>query len=86
MSNIGEDALKLKAAIELGSEYTYTIKNGGHGRTLVVDAETKANASIARKKIPSTWEGLFVLVVYTTDPEAIKEDVQSVLILSSSLE
>ena len=74
MSSIGEDALKLKAAIELGAEYTYTIKNGGHGRTLVVDAETKEQASTARKKIPSTWEGLFVLVVYTTDPDIVAAD------------
>jgi predicted sugar kinase len=61
---IAVDSLKLRAAIEFG-DYLYTIKNGGHGPTLVVDAGTKEEASIARKKIPGNWEGLFVLVVYS---------------------
>jgi len=74
LSTAGDDALRLKAAIEFGADYIYTIKNGGHGRTLVVDADTKELASIARKKIPSTWEGLFVLVVYTTTPRDREED------------
>lgn len=65
MSNQDEDPLKLKAAIEFGSEYMYTIKNGGHGRTLVVDAFTQERAHEARKKIPSNWKGLYVMVVYT---------------------
>jgi predicted sugar kinase len=58
------DSIKLKAAIEFG-DYVYTVKNGGHGPTLVVDAGTKEKAAIARKKIPGNWEGLFVLVVYS---------------------
>lgn len=68
MSRITEDSLKLKAAIEFGSEYTYEIKNGGHGPTLVIEASSKASASIARKKAPSKWEDLYVLVVYSTAP------------------
>jgi hypothetical protein len=68
------DSLKLKAAIEFGSEYTYTIKNGGHGATLVVDATIKERASAARKKIPSRWEGLYVLVIYCTAPPE-EEDI-----------
>tara|TARA_R110002074_G_scaffold339413_2_gene509902 strand:- start:642 stop:890 length:249 start_codon:yes stop_codon:yes gene_type:complete len=70
-----DDSLKLKAAIEFGSEYTYALKNGGLGRTLVVDAETKTAAGIARKKIPSMWEGLYVLVIYSSDPEVVKEEI-----------
>jgi len=69
VTHLKEDTLKLKAAIELGSEYLYTIKNGGLGRTLVVDAGTPDNARIARKKIPSTWEGLYVLVIYSQAEE-----------------
>ena len=66
MSNQDDGSLKLKAAIEFGSEYMYTIKNGGHGRTLVVDAFTWDRAQEVRKKIPTNWEGLYVIVVYTT--------------------
>ena len=65
MSKLSENALRLKATIEFGSEYTYSIKNGGLGRTLVVDAETRSEAAIARKKIPSNWEGLYILVIYS---------------------
>jgi hypothetical protein len=58
------DSIKLKAAIEFG-DYIYTVKNGGHGPTLVVDAGDRETASLVRKKIPTYWEGLFVLVVYS---------------------
>lgn len=65
-SRLVEDSLKLKAAIEFGSEYMYTIKNGGLGPTLYVAASGKQDASIARKKIPGEWEGLYVVVTYCT--------------------
>jgi hypothetical protein len=64
VGEIGEDVLKLKAAVEFGSQYFYTIKNGGLGPTLVVDAGTKKEANIARAKIPLKWEGLYVIVIY----------------------
>ena len=67
MGAAADDALRLKAAIEFGSDYTYTVKNGGLGLTLVVDAETKEKASVARKKIPGTFEGAYVLVIYCTE-------------------
>tara|TARA_R110002020_G_scaffold76558_1_gene193891 strand:+ start:2363 stop:2605 length:243 start_codon:yes stop_codon:yes gene_type:complete len=66
VSRIAEDSLKLQAAIEFGSEYTYEIKNGGHGPTLVIEASSKTSAAIARKKAPSRWEDFYVLVVYST--------------------
>ena len=69
MTNIARDSLKLKAAIEFGSEYTYTIKNGGLGPTLLVKAPSKKMAGIIRKKIPGTWEGLYVMVIYINNPD-----------------
>ena len=78
MSNnrlLAHDSLKLKAAIEFGSDYTYTIRNGGLGLTLVVDAETKERASEARKKIPTDWEGLYTIVVYTTTEVDLLSDL-----------
>ena len=63
------DSLKLKAAVEFGSDYIYTVKEGGLGPTLVVDATTRQRAHIAREKIPTDWEGLYVIVVYNSTEE-----------------
>lgn len=68
MKRLDIDSLKLKAAVEFGADYTYIIKNGGLGPTLYVDATTKTKARIARTKIPGNWEGLYVIVLYSTDP------------------
>ena len=59
-----EDELILKAALEFGADYTYSIKTGGHGRTLVANAYTKFIASALREKMPTHWEGLYTLVIY----------------------
>jgi len=64
MNDFTLDSLKLKAAIEFGSEYTYEIRNGGLGPTLYIDAETRVKAREARKKIPGSWESLYVIVIY----------------------
>jgi hypothetical protein len=69
MYQLEEDALRLKAAIEFGSDYVYTIKNGGHGPTLGIHAENKTLASVIRQKLPTYWEGLYTLVTYYTDGE-----------------
>jgi len=74
VSILKEDVLKLKAAVEFGSEYIYTIKNGGLGLTLVVEAETREDARSARKKIPGNWEGLYVIVIYSTSIEEVEWD------------
>ena len=68
-SRLNDDSLKLKAAIEFGSEYDYTIRNGGHGPTLVVDTPNKTIARVARTNIPTQWEGLYVIITYCTAPE-----------------
>ena len=59
------DVLTLKAAIEFGSDCDYTIKNGGLGPTLVIDARIKEKAQEMRKKIPVEWEGLYTIVIYS---------------------
>jgi len=56
----------LKASNDLGPFYKYTIKNSGLGPALIVDASTKEKASIARKAIQSTYEGLRTIVIYNT--------------------
>lgn len=67
MNDLVRNTLRLKAAVEFGSEYTYTIVNGGLGPTLRVNAETREKATIIRKLLPTEWEGLYTLVIYYTD-------------------
>jgi len=69
VSKIATDSLRLKAAIEFGSEYMYTIRNGGHGPTLYIHAENKESANKIRLKAPDSWEDLFVIVTYNTGVE-----------------
>jgi hypothetical protein len=64
-----EDSLRLKAAIEFGSEYIYTIKNGGLGPTLYVRASSRKDARAARLKLPGEWEGLYIIVIYCSIPD-----------------
>ena len=66
-NKLNRDSLKLNAAIEFGSENLYTIREGGLGPTLVVDAETRARARRLRQKVPTEWEGLYTIVVYCTE-------------------
>ena len=67
------DVLKLKAAIEFGSEFDYTIKQGGLGPTLPISccelSSSRETAAVVRKKVPSRWEGLYVIVTYSTADE-----------------
>jgi len=68
-----DDVLLLKAAIEFGSECLYNIKDGGLGRTLVIDAGNSARARETRSKIPTFWEGLYTLVIYNAAAETEEE-------------
>jgi hypothetical protein len=76
MNDLDKKALLLKAKIEFGPENDYVIKNGGLGRTLVINTgEGREKASIVRKKAPTDWEGLYVMVVYcSTDEKTEKEN------------
>jgi len=69
MNDLKRKSLLLRAKIEFGNEHEYIIKNGGLGMTLVVNAHTHEKASIARKKIPTNWEELYVMVIYHSSVE-----------------
>ena len=74
MRKFDEDSLRLKAAVEFGGDYTYTIKNGGLGKTLIIHADTRELARVVRKKASSSWEGLYVLVTYDqSEDEALEK-------------
>ena len=69
MATYDDDSLKLKAAVEFGSDYIYDVRNGTMGRTLYVEAGTKERAQCIRKKIQSPWEGVYVVVLYYSTTE-----------------
>jgi predicted sugar kinase len=60
-----KDALKLKAIVEFGADYNYSIRQGTLGPTLYIETEDKALAAAIRKKAPLEWEGLRTMVLYT---------------------
>ena len=63
------DNLILEAALEFGADYYYNIKNGTLGLTLYIEAPNKAAAGRIRKVAPGNWKNLYVVVVYTRDPD-----------------
>ena len=75
MNELTRSTLRLKAAVEFGSEYTYSIVNGGLGPTLRVNAVTREKAGVIRKILPTEWEGLYTLVVYYTGESGEEEDL-----------
>ena len=76
MNDLDKKTLLLRAKIEFGAECEYTIKSGGLGMTLIVDARTRQRASITRKKIPTDWEGLYTMVIYCSTEEETQKETQ----------
>jgi hypothetical protein len=64
-----KDNLILEAALEFGADYYYNIKNGTLGPTLYIDAPNRAASRRIREDAPCFWKGLYVVVLYTTDPD-----------------
>ncbi len=77
MAALGEAEWLLQAAIEFGSQYTYTINHGTLGRTLYIDAGTKERAKEIRAAAPVCWNGLRVLVTYYESREEIDQGVKT---------
>jgi hypothetical protein len=63
------DNLIIEAALEFGADYFYDIRNGTLGVTLYIEAPNKAEAGRIRKKAPCFWKDLYVVVLYTQDPD-----------------
>jgi hypothetical protein len=63
------DNLILEAALEFGADYYYEIRNGTLGITLYIEAPNKFEAGQIRKEAPCFWNDLYVVVIYTTDPD-----------------
>ncbi len=63
------DNLILEAALEFGADYFYNIKNGTLGLTLYIEAPSRLASRKIREQAPYFWKDLYVVVLYTTDPD-----------------
>ena len=68
-----DDTLKLKAAVEFGADYTYTIRQGTLGRSIYANAYSRKEAAELRKKMPPYWEGLRTMVLYHASGPPLKD-------------
>ena len=67
------DNLILEAALEFGADYYYEIKNGTMGLTLYIQAPDRAEAGRIRKEAPGLWKKLYVVVLYSSDPDFVED-------------
>ena len=69
--------LTLKALAEFGDRAVYEVRKGTRGMALFAYADTREDSSILRKLIPSSWNGLYTIVIYTDLPEDDAEEYSS---------
>ena len=75
MTRNERDALVLEAALEFGADYSYDIRNGTMGLTLYIEAPNKTEAGKVRLSAPSFWKKLYIIVLYTSDPDFGDDDL-----------
>jgi len=85
VSNQREQELLLKASIEFGAEYICYIKSGTLGRTLYIEADTRSASISIRKKVPGMWNGIYVIVLFSTPKEEIPKDITMAEVLRYKL-
>ena len=69
LSKKQKEMLTLKALAEFGDRAVYEVRKGTRGMALFAYADTREDSSILRKLIPSSWNGLYTIVIYTDLPE-----------------
>jgi hypothetical protein len=61
--------LILKAGSEFGDRGIYDVSQSTLGMALYVHADTREDSKILRRLIPTDWNGLYTIVLYTEEPE-----------------
>ena len=61
--------LILKAISQFGDRGIYDISQSTLGMALYVHADTREDSKILRRLIPTDWNGLYTIVLYTEEPE-----------------
>ena len=72
LSDKEKEVLILKAISEFGDRGVYDIRNSTLGMALYVHADSREVSRILRRLIPTDWNGLYTIVLYTE--ESVDED------------
>tara|TARA_Y100001938_G_scaffold53100_1_gene74297 strand:+ start:34 stop:306 length:273 start_codon:yes stop_codon:yes gene_type:complete len=69
LSKSEKHELVLKAISQFGDRGIYDVSQSTLGMALYVHADTREDSKILRKLIPTDWNGLYTIVLYTEEPE-----------------
>jgi hypothetical protein len=69
LSKSEKHELILKAISQFGDRGIYDISQSTLGMALYVHADTREDSKILRRLIPTDWNGLYTIVLYTEEPE-----------------
>ena len=69
LSKTEKRELILKAITEFGDRGIYDVSQSTLGMALYVHADTREDSKILRRLIPTDWNGLYTIVLYTEEPE-----------------
>jgi hypothetical protein len=69
-----KEALILKAITEFGDRGVYDVSQSTLGMALYVHADSREDSKILRRLIPTDWNGLYTIVLYTEEPEDYEDE------------
>ena len=69
-----KEALILKAISEFGDRGIYDVSQSTLGMALYVHADTREDSRVLRRLIPTDWNGLYTIVLYTEEPEDYEDE------------
>ena len=69
-----KEKLALQAMIEFGDNAVYEVRKGTRGMGLFAYADSREDSSVLRKLIPSSWNGLYTIVIYSDIPEEYEDE------------
>ena len=69
LSKKEKQELILKAISQFGDRGLYDVSQSTLGMALYVHADTREDSKILRRLIPTDWNGLYTIVLYTEEPE-----------------
>ena len=74
LSKTEKEELILKAITEFGDRGLYDVSQSTLGMALYVHADTREDSKILRRLIPTDWNGLYTIVLYTEEPEDYEDE------------
>jgi hypothetical protein len=74
LSKSEKHELILKAISQFGDRGIYDVSQSTLGMALYVHADTREDSRILRRLIPTDWNGLYTIVLYTEEPEEYEDE------------